>query len=745
MKYSFCILSLVLSFSTNLLFSQISAMQVKAYNFQSFTEQEKDISPELEVLTPDNYKSHPEYGKLPHNTPCQDCYELLQKRTVNTRYFVTKGSAGTEFHTQTAYGPLHYLDNSGNWVSYDPRLKEVETGVYRSDKQETPIEFSVKDEQTCFYVGSKKIVLNNNLELLYVDSYGGKLSAGKANWSNVSVGEEGVYITNAWPNIDIEIMTMLDKIKSNFIIKNKLKGIEKYNYIVIKDAIELPTEYSISKGEGASNAEGLWEGSLSITSSTENFSFDIGTSVGYDQSGIKQHTKVFGYEFSNGHYSQYIPVKWLEQTSLVYPLTIDPTVTSSATYTAGVMEFRYDGDFCGGSNGACTYNLTVARPANSTLTAATFNAQYLTSSAFCFGCWMSEAGFQIIGPCNTSPSTTTYWRCNNNSPGSCTGTGISLFSTVNCLSPACSGNITFTMSNSYCYCSTGGTCGGAVPCQTMANSSWSITLTGNTLETLGNTATGNGIYNYGGTCSGTQVLNPNGSNGVPGYTYLWSPGGQTSPTITVNNWPNATYTCTVTDACGVSRVATFNINCPLPIEMLNFDVTYNGNNVELNWKTASEINNSHFDIERSADGKTFKKIATIEGNGTSNVSHEYKYVDADGVSGGIYYRLKQVDYDGLYEYSEVKYVYASNSNDVMNVYPNPAENSVTLEFNSYQGKAKSISFMNSLGQVLLEKQIDVVNGANKVEVDINSLPKGNYFILLKEDVILYKSKLVIAR
>ena len=184
---------------------------------------------------------------------------------------------------------------------------------------------------------------------------------------------------------------------------------------------------------------------------------------------------------------------------------------------------------------------------------------------------------------------------------------------------------------------------------------------------------------------------------------------------------------------------------PLPIKLILFEVSHFNTNTNLIWKTASEINNSHFEVERSIDGKAFKAIATIDGNGTTNVTNEYKYADSEDLSGGYYYRLKQVDYDGQFEYSEVKYVYVSGSNDVMSVYPNPAENMVTLEFNSYQGRAKTITFVNTLGQVLMEEKASVVDGLNKLEVDISSLPKGNYFVLLTEDVILYKSRLVITR
>jgi len=723
-------------------------MNVKYYNTSNFTNTNIEITTELENLTPDEFKTHPEYGHLPYNTPCENCVELIHKRTENSRYFVTKGSEGTEFHSQTAYGALHYKDSNGDWISYDPRLFSIGNGEYIANNQLTPITFSLNNENTSIDLGTDKFVANNKLELFLVDSSNNETSLGRANWSIHTIGEDGIYIYNAWKGIDIEIVTERGKIKSNFIINKKPNNISGYKYLMLKDNIVLPFGYKIFKGEGHKNIDNKWEGTINVNGPLVS-NIEIGRSIGYDNS-TNSNSINFGYEFSNNYYKQFIPISWLEDTSLGYPLIIDPSVTSTATYTTGVMEFLWNGTYCGGASD-CQYSLTANRPANSTLTNATTTIAYVTTAGSCGGgqtCRMRDAGFKIYGPCGISPSATLWWTCLSNATGTCGGT-LGIWGLASCTSPlsACNGTLDFTMSNSYCTnCSTGGTvCGGAVPCHTMASGSWSVTLTGTTLETLGNTATGNGTYNYGGTCSGTQVLNPNASGGVPGYTYLWSPGGQTSSTITVNNWPNATYTCTVTDACGVTRTATFNINCPLSVELLSFAALYNGNNVELKWKTASEINNSHFDIERSIDGKAFKAIATINGNGTTNVINEYKYTDSEDLSGGYYYRLKQVDYDGQFEYSEVKYVYVSGSNDAMLVYPNPAENIVTLEFNSYQGKAKTVTFVNTLGQVLMEQQASVVDGQNKLEVDISALPKGNYFVLLKEDVILYKSRLVITR
>ena len=271
----------------------------------------------------------------------------------------------------------------------------------------------------------------------------------------------------------------------------------------------------------------------------------------------------FYYEYDD-RLSFYVPTNWIESEDAVYPLIIDPLVSSTATQTGGTMAFRFDGDFCiGGPNGSCNYNLIVPRPANSTITGTTFSAVYNTLNGYCFGCWMNEAAFNIVNTCGVSG----FWNCNSTSPGTCTAANYDIFSDVgNCLGSACNGNVTFQIQNSYCYCSTGGNCG--ISCQIMYNNTWSVTLIGHTLETLGNVPTGNGSATpFIASCSGGNVtLNPTPANGVPGYTYSWTTGA-TTPTISIPPFPynGQTVSVNVTDACGVTRIAQFLISCPLAV------------------------------------------------------------------------------------------------------------------------------------------------------------------------------------
>jgi hypothetical protein len=90
---------------------------------------------------------------------------------------------------------------------------------------------------------------------------------------------------------------------------------------------------------------------------------------------------------------------------------------------------------------------------------------------------------------------------------------------------------------------------------------------------------------------------------------------------------------------------------PLPVELLSFTGEKSGKEVALNWETASELNNDYFIIERATDETGFTEIGRVDGNGTSTQLHAYAFTDQDPVEGNNYYRLRQTDFNGMFEYS----------------------------------------------------------------------------------------------
>jgi len=108
----------------------------------------------------------------------------------------------------------------------------------------------------------------------------------------------------------------------------------------------------------------------------------------------------------------------------------------------------------------------------------------------------------------------------------------------------------------------------------------------------------------------------------------------------------------------------------LPIKLLSFDAQKNGDVVDLSWVTAEEINNDFFTIERSVDGQVFEELTQVQGAGTSSESRSYSTIDNDPLSGTSYYRLKQTDFNGQYEYFPMVAVDFENTVSTVSVVEN---------------------------------------------------------------------------
>jgi hypothetical protein len=162
-------------------------------------------------------------------------------------------------------------------------------------------------------------------------------------------------------------------------------------------------------------------------------------------------------------------------------------------------------------------------------------------------------------------------------------------------------------------------------------------------------------------------------------------------------------------------------NTPLPVELVEFGAMKSGKSIVLNWMTASEVNNSGFDIERSIDGRSWKVIGFANGVGNVAEVQNYNFIDDQPFGGINYYRLKQIDYDGKYDYSPI--VAVRNSNDIKhNVGPNPFNDFLTFTTNVAYSDQSIASIFNNQGSLI--KEFGNLNGA----VDTNDIPPGIYFI-----------------
>ncbi|MFY7900679.1 MAG: glycosyl hydrolase [Chitinophagaceae bacterium] len=167
----------------------------------------------------------------------------------------------------------------------------------------------------------------------------------------------------------------------------------------------------------------------------------------------------------------------------------------------------------------------------------------------------------------------------------------------------------------------------------------------------------------------------------------------------------------------------------LPVILSNFQLKRNGNNNLLEWKTNSEINFSHFILERSTNGNLYQPIATIATNGFATGSN-YVYEDAQFVSTlKNYYRLKMVDKDGSFSYSRTL-VQESSSKRLFNIYPTiTSANSITLSYNQIE-KATTIKIIGMDGKLYFSQQAKGNSGTE--QIDISNLKAGTYIFLIQD-------------
>lgn len=146
--------------------------------------------------------------------------------------------------------------------------------------------------------------------------------------------------------------------------------------------------------------------------------------------------------------------------------------------------------------------------------------------------------------------------------------------------------------------------------------------------------------------------------------------------------------------------------------------------VTLKWQTLSEKNNDRFSIEHSIEGEVFNRIGEIDGAGTTTEIQNYTFTHHTPSAGVNYYRLKQVDFDGTFEYSKVVAINAPGSNDIF-AFPNPAKDKITLQYDYSKGSA-NIHLLDALGR-RLNASVGGYAGNYEVQFPLG-LPKGTYWL-----------------
>ncbi|MFI5222099.1 MAG: T9SS type A sorting domain-containing protein, partial [Bacteroidia bacterium] len=225
----------------------------------------------------------------------------------------------------------------------------------------------------------------------------------------------------------------------------------------------------------------------------------------------------------------------------------------------------------------------------------------------------------------------------------------------------------------------------------------------------------------------------------------WIPGTTSSSTLS-----SGLFTKTVT---GLSSFGIFGIgsNGALPVELVSFEGKISNGNALLNWRTSSEINNSGFIVLRSADNLNFEIAGKVEGNNNSNTINQYRFEDKDAANyfkqnRTLYYRLKQVDLDGLSSTSSKTITLKPPGNSGTEIFfePNPFTESTNFRIKTLESNGTiRISITDIAGRKLIEKEFTISTYENLISMgELGRLNVGLYFVHVDIDGQIQNIKLV---
>lgn len=261
--------------------------------------------------------------------------------------------------------------------------------------------------------------------------------------------------------------------------------------------------------------------------------------------------------------------------------------------------------------------------------------------------------------------------------------------------------------------------------------------------------------------NGTGSLISGGSdfNGGGFFTGYWlttgdptiAPGGGVQPygktsslsnAIFVGGWYSKTTEFSMTS--GTSGVYV-NVQPPLPVTWLNVSAAKTDNGtVNINWSTASEINNDFFTVEKSFDNRNFAEIAKINGAGNKSTISKYAFEDRNPGNGTIYYRIKQTDFNGAFDYSSVVAAFSGKTLKNLIVSPNPAVSDITVTWDAPVKEQLNLQIVDMTGMVLVSELLPF--NSNVATIKLDDLSSGLYFITVaSNNDLVYKNRIVVKK
>lgn len=193
--------------------------------------------------------THPDFGILPKDAPCEDCVEVLNKRKSDERYFVNIKDTSM-FYIQRALGDINYLKD-GKWVAINTDLKPIASNVYESSMFYEPVGFEIDNQRTYVKTPKGKVYFNN--WTLWTRTNDNERLAANANWSNYTIGDDGMYVNNIFNGIEPELVVSGEPSKQILYKMKNLYGA--FDALIFKDNLAHNSNLSIE----FENAPGIIE------------------------------------------------------------------------------------------------------------------------------------------------------------------------------------------------------------------------------------------------------------------------------------------------------------------------------------------------------------------------------------------------------------------------------------------------------------------------------------------------------
>jgi hypothetical protein len=281
----------------------------------------------------------------------------------------------------------------------------------------------------------------------------------------------------------------------------------------------------------------------------------------------------------------------------------------------------------------------------------------------------------------------------------------------------------------YCISVTPGVNGGTISISLVNNSGAAINVSGGTVDV---TPSNGAVTITGGTTKGfvSAFSIPSGGSATvinTSYTVPAATPGTSTFSLSNGSFEEGLLgpvTAFTNAGCSTSNAII------LPVTLLNFQAQPQGKTNFISWQTASEKENEGFQIQRSAEGKTFKNIGFVKGQGTTNEKQSYSFVD-EGPLSISYYRLLQKDFDGKESYSKVVSV-VSDSKTHVKIYPNPVADVLNVQINTEKELNTALELYDSAGKMVHTENFNTQKGDNQMSFSTKQLARGFYTLKIKQ-------------